>query len=138
MNINTDQARAMIEMDIFFDILKTKYPEILDDMLSWKTNYNCGCGKRFVDFLNQKYINNEDKIFLDSILSNQDFKKKKDEITQKNLEAYNKRLFHGKIIKVDKTEQSWENLSQELARLNPIYRAVFVLDRGENLEVRFL
>jgi len=138
MNISYFQGRAMVEMSSIFDILKLKYPEILEDMTSWKSNEGCECGKRFLDFLNKKYSNEEDKIFLDSTLKNTDLINKTAEIIKIRGENHKKRLFSGKIIKIDKTPESWEELSSTLEKNRAIFKSFFITDLGDLLEVRFL
>jgi hypothetical protein len=107
-------------------------------MISWKSNAGCECGKRFLDFLNKKYANEEDKIFLDSILKNTDLINKTAEIIKTRAEDYKKRNFSGKILKIDKTPESWEELSNTLQKSNAIFKSFFITDLGDLLEVRFL
>lgn len=138
MEILQSQARAIVELDVFFDLVKTRYPEAADDMISWKSNNNCSCGNRFLKLLNEKRKHPEEKLFLDTILENESFINKSKEIESRNLEAYKKRLFHGRIIKIDKSPESWEDLSNQLLSINAIYRSFALVDNGSELEVRFL
>ncbi|NBP01017.1 MAG: hypothetical protein EBU90_12945 [Proteobacteria bacterium] len=139
MNISQVQARAIIEVEVLFDLVKAKYPETAEDMSSWKVNNNCSCGTRFLKFLNEKYINKDDKIFLDSILSNKTFVDKVKELEDKNREAYKQRLYSGKIIRIDKSEDSWAKLAGHLNGINAIYKNFCLRDiDSQTLEVRFL
>ena len=138
MDINYFQARAMVEIDSISDILKLKYPEISEDMISWKSNRACACGKRFLDFLNKKYSEQDNKVFLESILGNAEVINKTAEIQKTQTEANQKRLFSGKIIKIDKTPESWEELSSTLEKNRAIFKSFFITDLGDLLEVRFL
>jgi hypothetical protein len=138
MNISYFQARAMVDIDSISDILKLKYPEISEDMTSWKFNEGCECGKKFLDFLNKKYLDEQNKIFLDTILNNTDLIKKTEEIIKTRAESYKKRNFSGKIIKIDKSPESWEELSNTLQNNNAIFKSFFITDLGDLLEIRFL
>lgn len=138
MEISQAQARSIVELDVFFDLVKLRYPDALEDMVSWKSNNNCSCGNRFLKFLNEKYKDSNEKLFLNTILENNSFIDKVKEIESKNLEAYRKRLFHGKIIKMDKSPESWENLANHLNSINAIYRSFDIIDNGSDLEIRFL
>lgn len=138
MDINSYQARAMVEIDSISDILKLKYPEISEDMTSWKSNYACACGKRFLDFLNKKYKEEDNKPFIESVLGNIEVINKAAEVQKRQSEAYQKRIFSGKIIKIDKTPESWEKLSKTLQENNAIFKSFFITDLGDLLEVRFL
>lgn len=138
MNISYFQAKAMISIDSICDILKLKYPETLEDMISWKSNEGCECGKRFLDFLNKKYLNEEDKIFLDSILKNTDLINKTTEIIKTRAEDQKRRNYSGKIFKMDKSPESWEELSTTLRNSGAIFKSFFITDLGDLLEVRFL
>jgi hypothetical protein len=138
MDINYIQARAMVEMDSIFDILKIKYPETLDDMTSWKINSKCDCGQRFINFINKKH-KEEDKVFFDSILENLDFISYTNDLTKKLSDENEKRQFSGKIIKIDRSFESWENLAKTLRMNKAVFKSFFILDTGkEELEVRFL
>jgi hypothetical protein len=139
MNIDKNIARAIVELDTFFDIIKLKYPETQEDMSSWKTDYSCSCGARFINFLNKKFKDEQEKSFINLIIKNDEVIKKAEEIRSKEEEEYKSRLFHGKVIKMDKSPQSWEELSETLLKKNAIYRAFSIIDNGDStIEVRFL
>jgi len=139
MNIDKNTARAIVELDTFFDIIKLKYPETQEDMSSWKTNYTCSCGTRFINFLNEKFKDEKEKSFINLIINNNEVIEKAKEIRMKQEEEYKSRLFHGKVIKMDKSPESWEELSETLLKKNAIYRAFSIIDGGDStIEVRFL
>lgn len=129
---------ALVNNDPTFETLKSRYTEILADLVSFKTNPNCSCKNRVGSFIAKKYNESpEDKAFLDELF-------KKPEI----IESYerlvkftpqrpgNPRIISGQIFKIPKTDEGWAALNKDIAGAH--FRSFNILEKEDHLEVYFL
>jgi hypothetical protein len=120
--------------DSSFGLLKDRYPDILADLVSAKSNANCSCRGRVVSYIIEKYKISDEKIFLDQIFSNE----KTQAAAIKMLEDQKQSTLHslsGKIITLVKKDNYWKEF-YDSNRGN--WRAFSIVDKGDSVDVYFL
>jgi hypothetical protein len=141
--------RASIETDEIFETLKQKYTEIEVDLLSWRNNPSCACGKRVFDFFSKIYQEDEGQAkFLDSLFQEEKVKEKARELTQAKRKVVTQQDipqvppemtdYRGKIFTVGKSEEDWSNFWKKINEDRAAYRTFSLIDAGEYLKVYFL
>jgi hypothetical protein len=126
---------ASLAHDPSFELLKDRYPDILADLVSAKSNANCSCRGRVVSYINQKYQIDSEKTFLNEIFSNETIKLEAEkQIVETQARIANN--FAGKIITVMKKDDYWKDF--HLSTLRGSYRAFSVVDKGDSVDVYFL
>lgn len=148
------KIRAIIDTPEALQLLISKYPEIEVDILSFKENPGCECGRRVHKFMDEKYSIEEDKIFIDVLMNSENVKKKYDGIVKvyeqheknkaKNGESPNAQIpsnmtdYRGRVLKIGKTEEDWSKLWTQIIDERAAYRAFSVVEQEDHLKVYFL
>ena len=140
--INFTTVRALVEISANFDLLKNKYPEIEVDLISWKENPNCECGQRVHKFFIEKYSIEEDKIFLDNLINNEELKQKIEEITRSQIHDQippNMTDYRGRVFTVGTKEEDWLDFwNNRVVQDRAAYRSFSVINHANELKVYFL
>lgn len=148
------KIRAIIDTPDALQTLISKYPEIEVDILSFKENPGCECGRRVHLFLDEKYSIDEDKVFIDSIMSQPDTKARYEGIVRayENFEKSkvdkgeapagqippNMVDLRGRVMQIGKTDEDWSNLWNQIIDTRGAYKSFSVLEKEDHLKVYFL
>ena len=127
-------SRVLIENEKTFNLLKSKYKEILADLISAKDKPSCSCNNRIISFLEEKYKNQEDKKFIDSLIEDDSVKDVITEILNDDQEI-NQILNTPHLIK--KEEGYYEKFLKFLVEkgADNYVRSLSVIDRGDSVEI---
>lgn len=132
--------RILLDTDVVYKTLQEKFPDLLDDLISAKTNPTCTCNKRVVEGLTKRYEESEEyKKLIEDIFSMQD--------VVESITAYDdaieewkrkeEKLFNNVHI-VGKSPEEWGDF-REFVRSHGLHiQAVSIIDKGDTLEVRFI
>lgn len=140
LNKISKYLRILLEVDETYKTLQEKFPNLLDDLISAKTNPSCSCNKRIVEGLTNRYEESEeDKNLIEDIFA-------KPEIVEA-IKSYDKVIqewerkekdFFGKVHIVGKSSEDWENFGN-FARSQGLHiQGMSVIEKADNLEVRFI
>jgi hypothetical protein len=136
-----------IKNDGLFNSLKNKFPEILADLTSSRENPNCSCKGRVRNYLRSKFAT--EKEYFDSILNLEEIKKiieeKKEDIENLVVDRQTEVVYpgtfganSGKIFKIGKTEEDWNNLFKRLLRERFFFRSFSIIEKEDQLIVYFI
>ncbi len=126
---------AALEHDASFELLKTRYSEILADLVSSKSNANCSCRGRVVAYIHQKYTIEAEKAFLDEIFSKEEVAvPAQNQLKENEIRVANS--LSGRVVTVMKKDNYWKDFHSSTLRGN--YRAFSVVDKGDSVDVYFL
>ena len=111
--------------------LKTDFPEQLADLTSFEGNPNCSCGGRLSKFFREKLsadanvLNKYNKYpeELNSVISNR-------------INAQQQNMLAGRIIEIEKGEQSWSEFVQTL--MGKQFHSFSIVEREDKVAVYFL
>ena len=126
---------AALAHDPSFLLLKDKYPDILADLVSAKSNSNCSCRGRVVSYISTKYKIDTERVFLDKIFSNQEIITNASDQIKQNQDKLNSSL-SGKIFSLMKKDNYWEEFTQTAS--NKMFRSFSIVDKGDFVDVYFL
>ena len=131
-------VQALVNNNDTFEALKSRYTEMLADLVSFKNNPNCSCKARVNAFIAKKYMEiPEEKIFIDELIKNPDVVRSYDALSKiMTSRTGNIRNLSGQIFKVPKGDEGWAALSRDIA--GAMFRSFNVVDRGDYSEVYFL
>jgi hypothetical protein len=121
----------LITNDNVFERLKTDFPEILADVITFKSNPNCSCKGRVIKYFSDQLATNPD--VLEKYIYDQNA------LTQHLVQIQQQRLlntYSGKIITIPKTEQAWANFQLELN--NKIFRGFSIVEREDSVAIYFI
>lgn len=154
MSLNINEIRpfldALVGTDHVYESLKTRYPQMLADIVSSKENPNCGCRNRLSSFLVETYNNPEEKLFIDNILNDKAVLEKVDQIrqiaaTQPSQVAQHpvdqlspKDINNIKKYTLNKSQASWEDFSAWVESKQIQFKSFSVVDKGNELDIYFL
>ena len=126
-----DSVSILIKDNSTFERLKTDFPDILADLVTFKDNPNCSCRGRVFKFFTEKVEQTPD------ILNKYIYDP---EVLSRELQLINnQRLennYAGKIMSVEKTEQAWRDFTNSLA--GKTFRNFSVAERETSVMVYFL
>jgi hypothetical protein len=130
--------QALVNNNDTFEALKSRYTEILADLVSFKSNPNCSCKARVNGFIARRYMEApEEKTFIDELIKNPEIVKSYDTLSKiMTSRPGNIRNLSGQIFKVPKGDEAWAALSRDTA--GAAFKSFHVLDRGDYSEVYFL
>jgi beta-xylosidase len=138
-NIDFSKLRALIEVDDTFNILKEKYKEIEVDLLSWRENPTCSCGKRVHEFFNKTCEDQNEMDFLNNMFELDKVKEKIEIEKQKASQLPpNMTDYRGKVFTVGKTDEDWWNFWQKIIQDKAAYRTFSLLEKEDYLKIYFL
>jgi len=126
---------ATLADDPSFLLLKDRYPDILADLVSAKSNSNCSCRGRVIAYITQKYGTDTERVFLDGIFSNETVVRNAADQIKQNQEKITNTL-SGKIFTLMKKDNYWEEFTQTAA--NKMFRSFSIVDKGDSVDVYFL
>jgi len=126
-----DALPIMVKDDGVFESLKTDFPDILADLITFKSNPNCTCRGRVFKFFTEKLEQQPD------ILNK--YVKDAAALTAELDIIKNQRMLNnytGKVFTVVNTDAAWEDFSKSLA--GKMFRSFAIVDKGDNLKVYFV
>jgi len=126
---------AALEDDTSFSLLKDRYPDILADLVSAKSNSNCSCRGRVVSYITQKYKTDTERVFLDGIFSKEKTINNASNQIKQNQETITNTL-SGKIFTLMKKDNYWEEFTK--TTFGKMFRSFSIVDRGDSVDVYFL
>lgn len=115
-----------------FNRLKTDFPEILADLVTFKSNPNCSCRGRVIKFFSDKL--QQDPALLNKYVYNNE--ELSTELNKAEL-LRQQNNYSGKIITIPKTEEAWLNFSKEINQ-GKFFRGFSVVEKENTLVVYFL
>lgn len=126
-----DALPIMLRDDDTFEQLKTDFPDILADLVTFKNNPNCSCRGRVMKFFGDKLErepNLLDKYVKDVNALNQEI--------QAIIAGRIANTYTGKMFIIPKGEEAWQNFSATL--VGKMFRGFSVTEREDSLVVYFL
>lgn len=126
-----DALPIMIKDDSVFEALKTDFPDILADIVTFKSNPNCTCRGRVFKFFTEKLEQNPtilNKYVKDAAALSTELETIKGQRTLNN--------YSGKVLTIGNSEAAWEEFSKSLA--GKMFRGFSVVEIGDNLKVYFI
>ena len=129
-NLN-DSLAILIRDDSVFEQLKSDFPDILADLVTFKGNANCSCRGRVVKFFGDKLT--QDANILEKYIKNPSALNEELQSLQVSRIANN---YSGKVITIDKGEAAWQTFSQSI--IGKVFRSFSVVEQKDSLEVYFL
>jgi hypothetical protein len=121
----------MVKDDSVFESLKTDFPDILADLVTFKSNPNCTCRGRVFKFFTEKLEQNPEslnKYVKDAAVLTAELDTIKNQRTLNN--------YSGKVFTVSNTDAAWEEFSRNLA--GKMFRSFAVVEKDGNLKVYFV
>jgi hypothetical protein len=126
-----DALPIIVRDDDTFEKLKTDFPDILADLVTFKSNPNCSCRGRVMKFFGDQLNQNPDlldKYVKDANVLNQEI--------QTIISSRIANTYTGKVFIIPKGEDSWQNFSATL--VGKMFRGFSVVERDSSLVVYFL
>jgi hypothetical protein len=126
-----DALPIMVRDESVFEALKTDFPDILADLVTFKSNPNCTCRGRVFKFFTEKLEQNPEvlnKYVKDVAALTAELDTIKNQRTLNN--------YSGKVFTVVNTEQDWEEFSKSLA--GKMFRSFAIVEKDGNLKVYFV
>jgi hypothetical protein len=126
-----DALPIMVKDDSVFESLKTDFPDILADLVTFKSNPNCTCRGRVFKFFTEKLEQNPEslnKYVKDAAVLTAELDTIKNQRTLNN--------YSGKVFTVSNTDAAWEEFSRNLA--GKMFRSFAVVEKDGNLKVYFV
>ena len=126
-----DSVSILIKDNSTFERLKTDFPDVLADLVTFKDNPNCSCRGRVFKFFTEKVEQTPD--ILNKYIYDPEFLSRELQLIN------NQRLennYAGKIMSVEKTEQAWRDFTNSLT--GKTFRNFSVAERENSVMVYFL
>jgi hypothetical protein len=126
-----DVLPILMKDDETFNRLKTDFPSMLADLVTFKDNPNCSCRGRVFKFFTEYLETNPGS--LDKYI------KDASEVTLKLQSLNQERInnnYMGKVFVVAKGEEAWKNFALTLA--GKMFRTFSVVEREDSIVVYFL
>ena len=141
-NVNKIQKylRILLDLDPVYNILKERFPNLLDDLISAKTNPSCACNQRIVEGLIKSYQeSDESKNLIDDIFSRPDVVESAKNYDEA-IEQWQRKEkdFFGKIHIVGKSSEDWRDFGNFVRNQGLHIQGMSVIEKPDNLEVRFI
>jgi len=127
-----DVLSIIIKDNSVFEQLQNDFPDILADLVSFKTNPNCSCRGRVNKYFADKLA--ADPTILDKYVTDPD------SVANQVSEIKTARLsnnYSGKIFEIDKSPEAWEEFANRTAA-GKMFRAFSIIDRGDKLVAYFI
>jgi len=126
-----DSVSILIRDNSTFERLKTDFPDILADLVTFKDNPNCSCRGRVFKFFTDKVEQTPD--ILNKYIFDPEFLSRELHLIN-NQRAENN--YAGKVMSVEKTEQAWRDFTNSLT--GKTFRSFSVAERENSVMVYFL
>lgn len=127
----SDAVTVLVRDDSVFEQMKTDHPEILADLVTFKSNPNCTCRAKVFKHFSDKI--QATPTSLDKYVKN------KEELQKEIDKLYQSRMqnsYSGKMITIQKNEEAWKELGLQAS--TKAFRSFSVVDNGETLTVYFI
>ena len=127
--------RVLIDLDSIHKILMEKFPDMLDDLVSAKTNPSCSCNQRLIESLTNKYKDSDlDKDFIEDLFSRPDVVeaiRNYDEIIEewnrKEAEVFNT------VHVVGKSAEDWSKFREFIKTQGLHIQAISVIEKNSHV-----
>lgn len=126
-----DVVQFFIQDDSIYERLKADFPEILADLITFKSNPNCTCRGRVIKYFTDQITLNAN--ILDKYVTNQNALNNYLSHIQ-NQKFLN--LYAGKVLTVQKGEEAWADFNRSLT--GKMFRGFSVVEKEDHLLVYFL
>lgn len=141
-NVNKIQRylRVLLDSQPVYNILQEKFPDLLDDLISAKTNPTCTCNQRIVEGLTKHYQeSDESKRLIDDIFSRPDVVEsiKAYEEAIEEWHKKEKEIF-GKVHIIGKSSEDWNNFRNFISSQGMHIQGISTIQNGDNLEIRII
>lgn len=140
---------VFMKNDAFFNSLKNKFPDILADLTSSRTNPNCSCRNRVRSYLSPKTVT--EVAYFEDLLNSKEIKKlieeNKEEIEKTqyvnvpaNAPVYMNSFSNngGRIFKIGKSEENWKELCRKIQTEQLLFRSFSILEKDDHILVYFI
>lgn len=126
-----DVIPFLINNDNVFERFKSDFPEILADLITFKSNPNCSCRGRVIKYFSDQ-LTLSPEILEQYIYDQNALSQHLEQIqAQRLLNTYS-----GKILVIPKGEQAWADF--QLSLTGKLFRAFSVVERENSVAVYFL
>lgn len=126
----------LLHNDEAFSKLIEKYPNLASDLNSAKTNQQCSCRNRVVNYLQNVYSSdNNEKMFLDSLVV---INPTVEFSIKATVEEYNRAVDGlGKVYTLKKKENFYKDFLENLKtqRLYYYVRSLSIVDKGDEVDI---
>jgi hypothetical protein len=126
-----DAISYLLKDNDTFEKLKTDFPDILADLLTFRNNPSCSCKGRVIKFFSAE-LQKDPAVLNKYVKDTNDLTKTLSLLAQQRAHSN----YSGRILKIDNTEEAWQNLSVELT--GKMFRSFSVVDKGSQLWVYLL
>ena len=126
-----DALPIMVKDDSVFEALKTDFPDILADLVTFKSNPNCTCRGRVFKFFTEKLEQNPEalnKYVKDAAVLTVELDTIKNQRTLNN--------YSGKVFTIGNTEAAWDEFSKSL--VGKMFRSFAIVEKDGSLRVYFI
>jgi hypothetical protein len=126
-----DALPIMVKDESVFEALKTDFPDILADLVTFKSNPNCTCRGRVFKFFTEKLEQNPEalnKYVKDAAVLTAELDTIKNQRTLNN--------YSGKVFTIGNTEAAWDEFSKSL--VGKMFRSFAIVEKDGNLKVYFV
>lgn len=126
-----DALPIMVKDDSVFEALKTDFPDILADLVTFKSNPNCTCRGRVFKFFTEKLEQNPEalnKYVKDAAVLTAELDTIKNQRTLNN--------YSGKVFTIGNTEAAWDEFSKSL--VGKMFRSFAIVEKDGSLRVYFI
>lgn len=127
----SDVITILVKDDSVFEEIKKDHPEILADLVTFKSNPNCTCRAKVFKYFTDKI--QADQSVLDKYIKNkEELQKEIDKLFQARMQN----TYSGKVFTIQNNEDAWKELGLQAA--TKAFRSFAVVDKGETLKVYFI
>lgn len=127
----TDALPILVKDESAFEQLKTDFPGILADLVTFKSNPNCTCRGRVFKFFTEQLEQNKD--ILEKYVNNPTaLQAEIDQLVSQRVASN----YAGKVFEIQKGDQAWQVFSQSLA--GKAFRSFAIVERENTVAVYFL
>lgn len=127
----SDAMTLLIRDDEVFELLKTDFPAILADLITFKSNPNCTCRSRVFKFFSDEL--QKDPNILNKYVKNPDNLSKD---LENMMQQRNNNNYSGKVFRIENTDEAWKNLTNQL--VGKAFRTFSVVEKNGQLWVYLL
>lgn len=126
-----DVVSILLRTESIFEELKKDHPDILADLVTFKSNPNCSCRAKVFKYFTDKITENPsalDKYIVD-----------KEELQKEVDKLYAARMqnsYSGKVVTIPNNEDSWKELGLQAS--TKAFRSFSVVNNGDTLTVYFI
>lgn len=127
----SDVITVLVKDDPTFEEIKKDHPEILADLVTFKSNPNCACRAKVFKYFTDK-VQADSKVLDKYIKDPKTLQEEIDKIYQARMQN----SYSGKIFTIPNNEESWRDLGLQAS--TKAFRSFSVVNNGETLTVYFI